>query len=69
MKWDWEMFGTCLTNEEKLARQLENKKEEVRHLNTVIDRVRALQTAITKALQDGDRETALQLSYLLGDIL
>lgn len=69
MNWREPGCNIFFSNEERLARQLEAKKEEVRHLNTVMDRARALQTAITKALQDGDRETALQLSYLLGDIL
>lgn len=63
------MFGLNETKEEKLVKQLKTEKEKNKHLNTVLDRAKALATAITAALQNNDRETALQLTYLLSDIV
>lgn len=63
------MFTRPETDEEKLTRLLNQERQKTKHLNTVLDRTKALASAITSALQNNDRETALQLLYLLSDVV
>lgn len=56
------------SEEEKLQRLLDESRATGKELAKKLERSKALSTAIVKAIQDNDRDTALQLAYILQEV-